>query len=340
MKAIKYIFILLLVLVLGGSVYLSLQDGSYEFDETVIIDAPKELVYDQIANRNHYRAWNDTITLFEESSSSIQKRQDSTSYLLLENKSGDGLLHWIATAPSDQVRMELRFNTKMQETTTSIAYNLSELEDKTQLQLTAYGEKSLTNKLWSLLFGSAVERTIIPSLQARLTSIERIVKNNMSRYSVATEGIVNTSGGYHLYITQSASLSSLNDTAQELTGIIKGYMKEQRIEQAGSVFIQYQDKDANTNTAVITVAVPVREELITDLESRIMCHYKAPEKTVKITLQGAHKHLDEAWQKGLDFIAKNGLERSSAPIYEIYKNNPETIINPADLVTEVYLPIK
>jgi effector-binding domain-containing protein len=337
MKAVKYIFILLLIVALGGSVYLSLQDSSYEYEKTITINAPKELVYNELSNLNSFVKWNDTSTLWNHRES--DKKSDSTDYFSFSNDAGNGYIKMTSSTPTDQVRITLDFTAGSRETTTNISYNLSEVDGLTQLQMTAYGEHGMKNKFWNTLWGSELEETIVPSLQSRMLILESRIQEKMARYAIENQGIVNTSGGYYLYMTQSSTLTNVNPVRENLTRTIKNYMNTQNIDQAGSILIQYDAKDMTTNTALITVAIPVREQIITELESSVLCDYKEPEKTVKTILYGDRKHLNEAWDKGLEFIKNNGLERSQHPVYEIYKNSSASTVDPSQLVTEIYIPI-
>jgi effector-binding domain-containing protein len=340
MKALKYIFILLLVVLIGGAIYFSLQEGSYQQEKTDTVNAPKELVYNHISDLNLFKEWNESLFGDNVIVTLGNQTKGVDAYLTFEDESGKGHLVITSLAPNDQVRMKLIYSTSTQENFTYLSYNLSNLEGSTQVQLTANGEKNIQNKFWTALLGSHLESVVIPELQESILALEPVIKHAMSQYSVEENGIVNTSGGYHLFITQSSSLMNMTVVKDKLTAIIKNYMKIRDIEQTGSVLVHYEKRDVLNNNALITVAVPVRERIVTEIDSNILCNYKEPEKAVKVTLKGDYTNLKEAWNTGLEFIAKNGLQRSEVPIYEIYRNNSSNIINPALLVTEVYLPVE
>ena len=54
MKVLKYLFFLILLLFIGVAVYFGTQDGDYHVSETRIINAPPEVVFQNI---NDYRNW-------------------------------------------------------------------------------------------------------------------------------------------------------------------------------------------------------------------------------------------------------------------------------------------
>ncbi len=340
MKALKYILILLLVVIIGGAIYFSLQDGSYEMDETTTVEAPQELIYNKIADLNYFVEWNKFMQNEDYSITMGEQTKGVDAYLNFEDEDGAGKIVITSLAPTDQVRMQLTYTSGSQESVTDISYNLSKLEDVVQVQMTAYGEKDLKNKFWSTLFGSTVEDELMPDLGKSLSSLQPIIQSDMAVNAVNVEGIVNTSGGYHLYITQSSSLTNMSAVKEKLAATLENYMEERSLNAMGAVLVQYDKRDVANNNALITVAIPVRERIITEVESNILCAYKDPEKAVKVILNGAHINLDKAWKKGSEFITNNGLSRSESPAYEIYRNDPQTTINPADLITEIYLPIE
>ena len=58
-------------------------------------------------------------------------------------------------------------------------------------------------------------------------------------------------------------------------------------------------------------------------------------------LNGDYKNLDVAWAKGIKYIRENNLqEDTSIPSLEAYPTNPVLVPNPADWITEIYIPIK
>jgi effector-binding domain-containing protein len=340
MKALKYILILILVVIIGGAIYLSLQDGSYEMEETIAVEAPKELVYNKIADLSNFSEWNEFMKGEDFKITLGEQTKGVDAYLNFEDKDGTGKLEITSLAPTDQVRMQLTYASGSQESITDISYNVSQLENEVQVQMTAYGEKDLKNKFWSALFGSDLEDNLLPKLRESFSSLQPIIQSDMAVHAVNVDGIVNTSGGYHLYITQSASLTNMSAVKEKLTATIENYMKAISLNATGVVLVQYDKRDVISNNALITVAIPVRERIITEIDSNMLCAYKEPEKAVKVILKGSHSNLNAAWEKGAEFIRANGLVRSESPAYEIYKNDPQTTINPADLITEIYLPIE
>ena len=54
MKLLKYLFFLLLIVLIGGAVYFGTKDGSFDVSETKTINAPVSMLY---ANVNDFKNW-------------------------------------------------------------------------------------------------------------------------------------------------------------------------------------------------------------------------------------------------------------------------------------------
>ena len=65
-----------------------------------------------------------------------------------------------------------------------------------------------------------------------------------------------------------------------------------------------------------------------------------PVKAVKVSLKGNYEHLSEAYTKGRQYIDKNGHQIDpDRKMFEVYVTDPGEVPNPANWLTEVYIPI-
>ena len=54
MKILKYLFFLLLIIIIGSAIYFGTKDGSYDIQDTMVINAPPEVVFNKV---NDYKNW-------------------------------------------------------------------------------------------------------------------------------------------------------------------------------------------------------------------------------------------------------------------------------------------
>src|SRR5690606_37555571 len=102
----------------------------------------------------------------------------------------------------------------------------------------------------------------------------------------------------------------------------------------------YNEFDDANGTVIFSTGVPVKEQVITPQGSPVVCGFMEPVSAVKISLKGNYDHLPEAYTKGRQYIEKNDLSIDlNGKMFEVYISNPDEVPNPADWLTEIYIPI-
>lgn len=64
-----------------------------------------------------------------------------------------------------------------------------------------------------------------------------------------------------------------------------------------------------------------------------------PKLCLKTTVKGMYSNLPSVYAKHMEWIEKEGYEYSGA-LYEVYVNEPNSVNDKSDLITEVYSPIR
>ena len=336
MKAFKYIIILILILIVGGAIYFSLQDGGIEENKEIIVDAPTPLVYEYISDYKNWDTWNPNVPaqisgeqITNDVDAQIPYSYDKNENGTLTIQSLDSLSNASFIFNSDDVK-DLDFSIILKPTE----------DNKTKLIASIKGERSLENKIWTTILGDEISDEIIPALMNPIVSIGSSLKELMSKKVVEAPFKTTISGGYHLYITQSTNLGNVESLKDQLESTIMYYMSARNITATGNTKVFYETKDLNNNLALITVGIPVGEKIITEVNSQVLCGFKESEDVIKTTLKGDTQFLDEAWKKGSEFILLNGLTRKESPVFEVYRVKMSDVYNPAEAVTDVYIPVK
>ena len=110
---------------------------------------------------------------------------------------------------------------------------------------------------------------------------------------------------------------------------------------AGAPFTIYHTFDQENNAVMFSCAVPVTERVITESGSGILTGFLKPFKAIKTTLKGDYKNSKEAWETAFKYLGENNLEQvQGAADLEVYVTDPMQTPNPADLITEIFIPIK
>jgi effector-binding domain-containing protein len=65
------------------------------------------------------------------------------------------------------------------------------------------------------------------------------------------------------------------------------------------------------------------------------------QRVIKTTLKGDYTNLEEAWDRAYAYLDENNLQADEdKQSFEVYRTTNETTLNPANWVTEIYIPLK
>jgi effector-binding domain-containing protein len=339
MKTLKYILILLLILIIGGAVYFSLKDGTYEITETRVIEAPAPLVFDQIDDFKEWENWNPWQRMEGVSSKMGEQTAGVDGYYTFTDEYGKGKMTFTGIDPDKSVKMDMFYDSGMAQSNSKVIMDLEQVENGTQVTWSIKGEQGLMEKVVGTLFGIDMEEEIRPEYKKGLENLDNYVTAAMEKFSINVDGITETGGGYHLYMSSSASMDNFSTIMSQMMQNIMSYMNRNDIDMYGNPMSIYEKFEPANNSVIFSAAIPVRDRVITETDSNVLCSYQEPGKAVKVTLKGSYDNLRASWQQGEDFILQNGLEKSTAPPFEVYKTDPMLTPNPADYITEIYIPI-
>ncbi len=340
MKILKYLFFLLLIVIIGSAIYFGTQDGTYDIQDSTIIAAPPEVVFNKV---NDYRSWENW---------GPWKKQDSTMvFNYAEKTSGEGASYsWegemsgamttTKVIPNKEIEQDLTLFTPAGERNPKVYWTFEEAEGGTKITWGMKGEHTLIDKAYYSLSGFDFEAAMHEMNTMGLKGIAEEVAEDMKQYSINVDGVTQYGGGYYMYTTSVAKLSELEEKMAPMMTEVKGFITRNNLNMAGKPFTIYNEIDNVNQTVIFSTSIPVREQVITPEGSPVVCGFMDAMKTVKISLKGNYSHLPEAYQKGRQYIEKNGHQiDTSKKMFEVYVTDPMEVPNPAEWLTEIYIPI-
>lgn len=339
MKVFKYLLFLLLIIVIGLSVYIAVQPNSFEVKRERTINAPNAVIYNNVIDFKNWEAWSSWVE--KDSTTKItlsEKTKGIGGAYSWTDKDGKGAMKTIATTPYTSIDQELQFGN----------YEPSKIH--WEFSPTSDGNTNVTWKMNSdnvpfmfkafALVSGGFDNMIGPDFERGLEKLDSIVTESMKVYSIKTEGTTTHSGGFYIYNTTSCKISDLENKMQEMLPEVIAYAKKNNISIAGAPFVYYHKWDETNNAVMFSCCVPTTAQVITT-ESDILTGQLEPFKAVKTTLKGDYSNLKEAWDKTMNYITKNAFEFSeNGPMLETYITEPTNEPNPANWVTDIYIAIK
>ncbi len=344
MKIIKYLFFLLLLVVIGGAVYVATINGEYQIEQSRTIDAPDELLFNSI---NEYKTWEKWNPWIDGSDDMILEYATTTSgkgasYSWKSETQGDGTMKTIKTIPFASLDQKLTFISPMGESTSDVYWKLEKIDErKTKVTWGMKGEQSFMEKAFWATQDSTLSQTIRPMYKKGLENLDNLTKEVMKQYHIHVDGETEHGGGFYMYSATASTIANTPEKIAQMLPNVNAYMMQNNLPRTGTPFTIYNEFNEEQGTAIFSAAIPTRDKVVTPKDSDILSGFLPKQKVVKTTLKGDYINLKEAWKAGYKYIADNGLELDTAsPAFEVYRVEPELQPNPAEWVTEIYIPIK
>lgn len=338
MKALKYLLFLLLIAVIGFSIYVALQPNSYKITIRKTIDAPAPVVYDLVNDFNNWDPW---LSLTEKQPDLILKVSDNSSGLdssfSWDLKNHSGMIETISENPNKSIEQKVSYENFP---ALDAVWGFNQNNNATEVSFTLASDNlSFGFKAKSILIGG-IENKMKPQLEKGLTKLDSFVVARMNQYSIKVNGITNHSGGYYLYTSTSCKMDAFAEKMEASLSSLKQFVKENNITAGGAPFVLYYKWDRDNNAVLFSSCVPTTEKVVTT-SSDILTGQLEPFKALKTTLIGNYSHLNEAWEKANDYIAQYDLKaKEDGPMLELYVNDPNTTPNPADWITEIFIALE
>ena len=340
MKALKYIFFLILITIIALAIYIAVQPSEFSVTRTRTINAPAAVIYKNVNDFKNWKSWSSwaeknpdmKITLPEltqgEGSSYTWEDKDGigtmTTIETNTNKSIEQVMQF-ADFPSSDVSWKFKPNA---DGSTDVSWNITGKD-------LPFGFKAFT------AFMGGMEKQIGPEYERSLEKLDSIVLLGMKKYSiVVAKETTQHSGGYYIYNTAATTLDDFKTKVATMLPAVVTYAQKNNITMAGAPYVLYHKYDEENNAVMFSCCVPTTARVITT-GGTILTGQLAPFKAVKTTLNGDYSNLKEAWEKATKSIKTSGLEQDeNGPNIEAYLNTPINTPNPADLKTEIYIAVK
>lgn len=312
MKFTKYILFLLLTIFIGTAIYIAVQPTDFKIVKTTTIKAPKTVVFGAIKDSTDWQNWS--------------KWDNLTSVKTVQTYGSDSI---IQTLKDQTIPQSL------------VTWNLSNLNaEDTEVTWTLVTEKLDFKTKAALLFKSDTKERMAEEAEQSLELLKTEILKSMSKYTITILGETEYGGGFYMYKTTASTAGNIKNIRAQQLADIRAFNTKHYIKSDGDPFTIYLKRDNTSGNVIMTTAIPVKEKIIVAENSTILCGFMDRTRTVKVRLQGNYTNLPEAWDKAINYITSNGLEASEIKPFEVYSNDPAHVPNPANWITEIYIPLK
>ena len=336
MRILKYIFLLILLALVGITVYVATQKGDFEVTRSNIINTPRSTVFDYV---NDYKNW-ETFGSWMQKDSDIKFNYDAKTIgagakCAFENGSNEGNIRTVFVKENDSLSQKANFNG----TTATISWTFKDTVGGTKVIIHSKGKMGIMTKITSF-FKGGITSILGDVYEKSLRNLDKTLNYEMKTYSIKVNGIVQRPSGYCLKQTVSCRIKSVGKNTKILMARMVHFFKKNKIPMAGKPFVNYDKYDVANDFATISICIPVRQQISITYGSDVSFGEIIAFTCLKTTLTGDYSHSKEAWIKAKKHIADNGLKENFAGSYtEVYVKTIDDIKQPSKWITEIYIPV-
>lgn len=340
MKALKYILFLLLIIIIGTSIYIAVQPNNYDFSRSRTIQAPVSLLFEEV---NDFKNWPSFSPWIEKEPNAKLTFGDVTSgvdgsYAWNGKILGEGNMKTIDATENKSIVQRIEF-IKPFESQSNINWTFEKTNEGTKVTWGMKGEQDFMTKIFTTFMG-AIEDNTGPDFERGLFKLDSIVSSNMKKFSIHIDGETEYGGGFYMYKTTAATGANISQIMGKQYGDIMSYMAKNNIVANGMPFTIYNEMNPENGSIIMSNAIPIMSKVKVEKESDIICGFIPKLKVLKTTLKGNYSNLPKAWEAAMQHVSENNMVLSEMKPFEIYVNDPGDFPNPGDWITEIYIPIK
>lgn len=293
------------------AIYVAVQPNDFKVKESKTINAPKAVIFEIVSDStdvDRSSFWKTSETLLKSESNA----NDSINQIFTSNRIKKSELKWNFESNPDG------------STTVTRALDADKLSFMTKAQFALFGDKKVD---------------LSDQFKIDLESLDKKVAVSMTAYTIKVDGITEYGGGFYMYNTISSTSSNMIASMTKQHDELITFMNSHNMTASGMPLTIFIEMNLDNGNVIMSNAIPVRERVLVAEDSNILCGYMERTRAVKVTLQGNYINLKEAWATARKYLKDNNIEASAMSPFEVYKNDPTSVPNPAHWITEIYIPI-
>lgn len=342
MKIFKYLLFLLLIFIIGASIYIATKDGDFQIEQEQMMAAPQQVVFNEVNNLTTWEKWepwsqesDDMIINYGEKTSG-----EGASYSWNSEEMGEGNITTTSVKPYTSIDQKITFITPFGESESQVYWQFEKQGDSTLVTWGMKGEQSFMEKAAFAFQDESLSDMMLPMFKKGLDNLQENISEKMETYSVNVQGLTQHGGGYYMYITTASKIPQVSERMGDMISQVSTFMDENSIEKQGAPLVLYNQWNEEQGTAIYSAGYFTPSEVVTPTDSKVLNGYLPKQRALKTTLKGDYKNLKEAWDSAYIYLDRNGLQadNNSQP-FEVYVNGPDDSANPADWVTHIYIPV-
>lgn len=340
MKVIKYLIYLILLLVIGGAILISTDKGEYNLTKEITLNAPKEMVYDELKNWEHWKSWHKRWT--DDKTTSLDSQGSNLVWASNNKMYEKGEATFTKNIPHQTLEFDTDIKTSLGSMTQHNKINLTEVGE---LSTAVKWESNITLSFWQKLAvrlgkGDKYIHSETDLFISSLIGLDSILAEKMNVYNVEVLGLTTLPERNYIHTATASNNENFIATARKKIDELYNYTKEYGIPINGEPIVIIHKRENNNQNFLFSVALPLPDgyELKLDNPEIVIGVYES-QSTLKTSLKGNYNYWENALETGLEYAKHQRLEYSlEEGIVLKWINYKDLPVNPANWITELYIP--
>ncbi len=336
MRILKYLLLLILLLFIGLSVFVSTQKANFNITTSKLIKTPKATIFNYV---NDYRNW-ETFGSWIVEDSNIQFIYPETTsgkgaFCSWNGNDSYGNLKTLFVKENDSISQRMTLNNEVSE----ISWKFKDSIGGTKVTFRSKGKLDFKSKILAI-FNGGINNTVADTYEKSLENLNKTLDYEINTHSIKVNGIVNRQGGFYLKQSVICREKSVSKNLKIMVPKLKNFFEKNKIVMNGKPFIIYDKYDKINDLISLSVCIAVKDSLHFTSGSDIEWANMKPYTAVKTTLIGDYLHTQKAWMATENYIIKNNLVKNNTQqIIEVYNKGISDIKQPSKWITEIYIPV-
>lgn len=346
MKVLKYIILLIIIILAGGAAYISLIDGHYELEEHMELKAPRELVFKQVENLKKWENWS-SLQQYTSANKYSTKTLGTKAFVewKIEDFDLSGKIVNESVTRNSAIVQSAYTEKSLGKTTYTIKWKFTSQADTTSINLHILGKQDFWAKALQLFQNSKPTTLLSKEATHSLARLNETIQQKMAEFSIHIDGLKTTQKQAYVFnsLATTNEPDQLAQKRQKQVTELKNYLQAHQLEPEGDAFMLFNKIDSDHHNVIVSIALPISTEFTsTDNTSQNVMQSSLPaQQAIKGTLKGDYINTPKLWEAAKVYMQRNQLTQDDqSPAYEVYLRTQEDTKNPAQWITELYIPIK
>lgn len=172
-----------------------------------------------------------------------------------------------------------------------------------------------------------------------LSMLKEYLETGRVESKTSINGIEDRQGFEYIGIKSRCALDQVGYAMEADFKALDKVVRDKKIEVINPTFSVYHDYDPINNRCVYTSGIAIKEKHF-DLPENIILGEIKGGKALNVTHKGSYFNLGNGWSTAYSYLkAKKMKPNTKVDPLEVYVNDPATT-KPADLITEIYIPVR